>query len=177
MKVIGLIGKKQSGKDTLAKLLIEIGKEEGVNVVTLAFADPLKEELYQKLLKPLNIPIEALYDDRKKHFRLVLQGYGTDIIRELVDEDYWVNKVREEVLKYKDTNTLVILTDVRLPNEVSLVGEFDGYSIRVIRPDQEENDLHISECALDSFKTNLSIDNPSNMLEYYTRAKRLYKLL
>lgn len=142
MIIIGITGKMQAGKDSFADA---ISKTTSIPVIKLSFADALKEEVWERILKPDGIPKEALYDERKKYFRLILQGYGTDFRRNFCSNDYWTLRLNEKLKKLRLENFegIVTIPDVRFQDEVDLVEEWGmhtaSYLVSIERPEAEEN--------------------------------------
>jgi hypothetical protein len=98
--------------------------------------------------------------------RNVLQYIGTDYFRTL-DEDYWVNQCRGYSRPLLDAGRRIVIPDMRYPNEVGLVREFDGDTWRVLRTleDRLQNEFrkHRSERALDSTVMDLDIENDGTL--------------
>src|SRR5258705_8611646 len=141
MILIGLSGKKRSGKNTVAKL---IGTLTNLTIKEVAFADALKEEVS----KACGITIKYL-EEHKDNFRLILQGWGTDFRRGLQDDNYWTSKVEHDILLAANTGTdICIVTDVRFVNEYNCLNKLGAVLIRVDRPSQS-TDQHVSETSLD----------------------------
>lgn len=155
--IIGLIGKKKSGKDTIASMMLDILHDdpEKINIVmTTSFAAALKKEVCEGC----GISYEYL-TEHKDNFRLILQGWGTNFRRQLCGEDYWVKKVESEILMLNNTD-YVIITDVRFQNEADMIKKMSGYLIRVFRDKTDDyTDLHPSEEQMDLIKTHSIIDN------------------
>lgn len=182
--LIGLLGRKRSGKDTFAQRLVE---EHGYK--RFAFADALRQaaehldpiiaaeagDVYGGYgeLGAVDIPgitryvhlSEALaesggWEGIKGHYlyadeaRRVLQHMGTGV-REL-DEDFWLRVVMEQV---RDHDGPAVITDVRFPNEHWAVSWAQGFLVRITRPGLPTDDLHISETALDDHPTDATIAN------------------
>lgn len=151
MIVIGLIGKLQSGKSTLAKMIYD--KIPGCHII--GFADSLKQMI-------LNAGIcnkEELWDKKTNFSRMMLQKIGTNLIRYQIDQDFWLKKMKftiEDIsLKYSGVSTIII-HDVRFKNELSFIREnYKSKIILIKRPlfefNNDEN-LHISETELSNFK-------------------------
>jgi len=156
--IIGLSGKARTGKSTVSKYL-----QDKFNFTEYAFADELKfyAEKYGNFTK------EELYGNKTPECRRMLQAIGS-VLREEVDKDYWVNKLRPTLL-YATSN--IVISDVRMLNEADLIKEFDGYLIRIERENAniEYGKTHISETHLDNYNewdfiinNNGSIDNLYN---------------
>ena len=90
--------------------------------------------------------------------RELLQVLGTDIIRNKIDKDFFVNRTCEDIVIYKYYFDVIIISDVRYPNELEEPQKrFQNVTtIKVERPNFE-NDLtkkqkeHATETALDNY--------------------------
>lgn len=186
-KLIGLAGRKESGKSELASICNKYGYE------TLSFATPLKT-LIANLLgitiadvnklknanntyvlqsmdliflsKETDIPIEIIKekcgDKSFKNTRELMQFIGTDLIREYCS-DWHINKVREIIETNGDKN--FVIDDVRFPNERELIESLGGTLWFVVRPKLNNVSNHISETALKWQEfDNIIVNNKS--LEY-----------
>ena len=142
MIIIGLSGKKQSGKDTVCSMIQN--RYTNLRIPRVAFADALKEEV----AKALEIDVEEI-NANKKHFRTILQWWGTEW-RRSQDKEYWLKRLQEKVDEHNDEADAVIVTDCRFPNEADLVMEMGGYVIQVIR-DTDHSDSHPSETSMDGY--------------------------
>lgn len=151
MTVIGVSGKKRSGTDTFFQMLEQ---HSDVPVYRLAFADTLKNEIYERILEPDGLSRSMLdNDETKEQFRLLLQWWGTEYRRRLFRDDYWLTKLSEQLEQYKDQDVIVVITDVRFPNEFKFIKSIGGFMVRVSRPGlPNANDAHPSEVALDDEK-------------------------
>jgi Phosphomevalonate kinase len=154
MILIGISGKKQSGKNTVAQMISEITK---LKVVELAFADELKRELAEACQVTTDY-IEA----NKGNFRLGLQWWGTEFRRKLSGENYWVGRLGNRVLRLPATTKVCIVTDMRFPNEYDFISACGGTTIRVNRGGLPP-DNHPSEVSLDGYKFDITINNDSTM--------------
>lgn len=93
-------------------------------------------------------------------FRQLLQIVGTDLFRNQLHENVWVNSLFADYLPTYNTKHPItvdtapkwIITDVRFPNEAEAIKKRGGILIRVNNPDYlpYENE-HLSETALDSY--------------------------
>jgi dephospho-CoA kinase len=178
MKLIGITGKKRSGKDTIGEYLI---KEHGF--IRLSFADALKD--LSRIVFGFND--EQLYGDKKeivdeywKHTpREILQKLGTEIFRievpkvlSNIDKNIWVNVVERKMLNILKENkdAKFVITDVRFSNELEFLKKYDGISIRVNR-DLENNDFsnHESELSIDKLDVDYDIDNNNTLEDLYKK--------
>ena len=147
-KIVGLVGKKHSGKDTFYANCLELYLAGEIKLLPyrLAFADALKEEL----AKQCNTTVEQINKD-KKAYRSRLQDVSIERRRQ--DEEYWINKLAQKMIKYElqeaNTPSLVIVTDVRFLNEAAFIHKLNGKLIRITRPSTDNDiDKHVSETEL-----------------------------
>ncbi len=172
---IGIAGRKRSGKDTVAKIFVEMGYERR------AFADPLKEMAlaidpivhWQRQPDPgimtftLSEIIERYgWEVAKEEFpevRRFLQRLGSEGVRGTFGPDAWVD------LMFPIFRPTVI-TDVRFPSEVDAIrSRGRGVVIRVVRPGYDGDD-HQSERALDDVDLPVVV-NDSTIEELWRRAE------
>lgn len=160
--IIGLSGYAGSGKDEVAKVLVANGWTR------LAFADAIRDAVM--LLNPIlesghrvSHIVETLGWDVAKNYsselRRALQVMGTDIGRELMGPDVWVNKVMAKAV-YGN----FVITDVRFENEAQAIKEQGGEIWRVNRPGKNPVNGHISEVAMDNYEFDLVINNDSDLV-------------
>lgn len=147
--LIGVTGRKKSGKDTIGKYLID-----NHGFVRVAFADSLK-----KACKHIfGFTDEQLYDDTLKEVvdeywqhspREILQKVGTELFRiELprlcknISSDIWIRSVDRKIKKLRsEGHTRFVITDVRFDNELEYITKLQdyikkkhGYTWKVSRP-------------------------------------------
>lgn len=151
MVLIGVSGKKRAGKDTFYSFLSSASPKP---VVRTALADALKQEIYEFVLKPNGLGRELLdSDEHKEKFRTILQWWGTEFRRRMFRDDYWLVKLGETVDRYADQDVVLVVTDIRFPNEFDYIKSRGGLMVRVERPGIARgdglNEVHPSETALD----------------------------
>jgi len=144
-KLIGIMGLKGSGKDTVAKML-------PVSWNRMAFADTLKDItaiLFSWDRGMLEGKTDASREWREKvstywskelgikNFtpRMALQLLGTDVFREHFHQDIWVKVLKNKII---NTNSDIVITDVRFPNEANMIKELGGNIVQVIRGELPE---------------------------------------
>ena len=137
--LIALTGKLESGKSTLAK---EIKKHHDEHAVcTLAFAKALKD----MCLDYFNFKWADLYTiDGKKTIhpfwgitaREFMQRLGQGL-RDAICPDVWVKLLQSQIMVKKDIYDIIIVDDARMPNELEMIRNLGGITVRVIRPDYE----------------------------------------
>lgn len=113
---------------------------------------------------------ENWYEDKTMMSRLLLQTYGTQIFRDRVNENHWVDQVLKRLIGCDEEYTLV--TDTRFENEIEHVKRVcSSHGIKVITIRIERymrtNNLyeHESEKGLDDYKNWDLIVNNNGTLE------------
>lgn len=162
-KIIVLSGKQYSGKDTVAKIILE----ELKNFKRVALADAIKLE-YGKQKGLTYEQIEA----EKSKYRPDLIALG-DAGR-AIDKDYWIKKIID--LPYD-----LIIPDVRMKRELEFFQSQKAFSIRVNSPKAQRElrgvlvkDDDVTECDLDEIKSwSYVIENESSYEELVNKSKFL----
>jgi hypothetical protein len=144
--IIGLTGYAQSGKDTVAKILVD-----NYGYQRIAFADKIRELLYEtsspKFIKSL---VDQVGWEEAKQYEMIreaLQRTGV-AARKVFGEDFWISQAFSG---RKEIDNLVI-TDVRFTNEADYIKWFPGSQLwRIKRSGVEAVNSHISETQLDGY--------------------------
>lgn len=178
--LIGVTGRKKSGKDTIGKYLIN---EHGF--VRVAFADSLKKackEIFGLTNKQLyDDQIKEIVDRYWKHSpREILQNVGTELFRielpklcKFIDDDIWIRSVDRKIRKLRKRGyTKIVVTDVRFDNELDYIKKMKGYTWKVSRPsllkDVDPNiPVHASEALIDGFVCDTHYENERTINELY----------
>lgn len=160
--VIGVTGRKRSGKDTVGRYLVD-----NYGFVRVAYADALKEackiifgfsddQVYGDVLKEIE-------DEYWKHSpREVLQKVGTELFRDRlpqicnnISNDIWIRSVDRQIQNLRKKGyTRFVITDVRFPNELEFIAKYKGQSWKVQRPGivfDSSIPVHASEALIDDF--------------------------
>lgn len=174
--LIGLAGKKGSGKSTISKIICDKH-----NAIELAFADRLKEicsivynvpidyfynpKLKNKIIEKLNITSRKLMQIIGMKYREI----GHDI-PELTVKNPWIYNVEEKIREIHENkeDTLIVISDVRFQDEHDMIKKNGGIIIKIIRPSlnneqSNETSNHISENSMDSFELDHIIYNSSTI--------------
>ena len=151
---IGLVGYSQSGKDTVADILVK-----NYGYTRVAFADKIREFLYG--LNPMVAcsPTGYLQDlvnlvgwdaaKQEPQVRRLLQDLGNSA-RKTIDENVWVTLALGNI----DVNKRVVITDVRFENEAMMIKLMGGQLWRVKRVGVGPVNDHVSESELEGYKVN-----------------------
>lgn len=151
--VLGISGKKGSGKTTVCSIIARL---QPFLFKTFSFADPLKPAV--KILfnwEGLDLtdgPDKETVDERwGVSPRQVLQHLGTDYLRAQYCDDFFVRHMKHRLQALQPSH--VLLGDVRFPNEIDYIksDEVHGIIWRIERPGLVHTDQHSSETALDNF--------------------------
>lgn len=192
---VGLVGKKGSGKTSIAKKCLTYFNDIGYVCGMSHYADDLKglcckyfgvkqhlawgsQEDKEQLSTMLweNMPIQT---DRKglMTVREVLQYVGTELFRK-VNPNIWVDRLFAQIesdhknIKYK----LVFIPDTRFPNEIEAIQSRGGIVMKVVSNRTIEGDGHASEVALDSYNIPFVVDNNGTLEESVAQVhKYLYE--
>jgi UDP-2,3-diacylglucosamine pyrophosphatase LpxH len=159
--IIGLTGYAQSGKDTLAGMLIGLHKYDN-----RAFADPIRKLLYETnpLIKDgyrVKTVVDAYGWDKAKvefpELRSLLQTLGVGA-RTVFGDQFWV----AQGLAGLSAGDKIVITDVRFPNEADAIKALGGQVWRVRRLGIKAVNGHVSETAMDGYKVDqIFINNGS----------------
>lgn len=158
--IIGVAGKKRSGKDTF----YEIVKEELKNyydVKKYAFADLVKDYAVEYF----NIDRR---DIKKEENRFILQGIG-QMFREKVQEDYWIQNTFLKIYnsRKRNPNEISIITDVRYINEAMEIERKDqGLLLKIVNKNNKSFDFHVSENELNDYEFDCVINNNGTFEDY-----------
>lgn len=108
------------------------------------------ERWYKIISKRTGIPYDKVKEELGTtiipNVRTLLQVLGTDIIRKY-NQDWHVNELKKEVETYGD-DYIIIVEDVRFPNECEAITNMGGDVFFVIRPNNFNVSNHISETSL-----------------------------
>lgn len=174
--VVGILGKKFAGKDTLAKTIQLLSNDE---ITILHFADLLKQvcvevfkiemshfvipELKEKdfnqpliiddYLKELNERVGLEIAPKKliaQNPRQLMQYVGTEYVRSVKDS-YWVDKTLEQITD--PYGRLYCIADVRMLNEAKAIQDLPkSMLIKLIRKSDSASDGHKSEVEQEQIK-------------------------
>jgi hypothetical protein len=178
--LIGICGKKFSGKSTVARLL-----HNATGYPVVSFADKLKDvtcvlsgctreqlEDYDFKEKQCVPPYLVPYcgDVEKPTFRAFLQHFGSEVMRG-VNDNIWIDCT----LSNCDENCIV--SDCRSPNEARAVNERGGIVIKVVRPDVKTPDSHQSETLIDEIEADYTLWNDTTLEDLVANVDSLVRLL
>ena len=179
MVLIGILGKKRHGKDTIGEHLIK-----KYSFKRLAFADPLKnmcgilfdfdqEQLYGSMKEATDKNWNITPRDSFTFLGTLFRD-NMDSLFPGIKKDFWIVKTLKEYKKYLNKEESVVITDVRYQNEVEHIKKSGGIIIKVVRKDIDNISTHESETEIDSIKDiDYCIHNDSTLEELYTRVDKI----
>lgn len=152
-KIIIVSGKARHGKDTICSYIKEVCEESNLKVINLSFGSYIKE--YVKKITGWDGSEET-----KETVRSVLQQVGTEVVRDNIDENFFVKRLMDDIKVYSYFFDIVTVSDARLVNEIEIPKSvFENVvSINVIRTNFESN-LSLTE---QKHRTETGLDNYNN---------------
>ena len=172
--IIGLSGYARSGKDEVAKILVE-----EYEFAHAAFAEPIRQflmEINPRVNEYFNLrgAINAVgWHEAKKsaEVRRLMQDLGVGA-RKLFGDDFWIERLWEDLA---ETPTIyhVVISDVRFANEADAIKDVGGKVIRVVRPGITAVNSHVSESALDNYTFDSQILNYGTLDELRSTVRTL----
>jgi hypothetical protein len=167
--LIGIVGRKRHGKDTLHTMLRQLSPWP---VERFAFGDAVKAEVSAATGIPVHV-IEQLKDT----FRPALQWWGTEFRREMCHKDYWLPWL-DRALERCPAGTMLCVTDVRFENEAERIKKSGGFLVRIVRDLYgEDKDNHLSEIESDRIAVDVRIRNNGTPDELLEKAEGLLRIL
>ena len=163
--IIGLSGYARSGKDEVAKILVE---EYGYT--RAAFADKIREFLYETNPQIGGNRLQHLIDTygwevakSQPEVRHLLQSIGVGA-RKLLGDDIWIY----QVLKDLHPSDKVVISDVRFKNEAECIESRGGELWRVKRTGVEAVNSHVSEHDMDGYPVDKILKNEGTLEDLRT---------
>lgn len=186
--IIGIIGKKRVGKDTISDYLVN-----NYNFTKYGFGDPVKQIsqiMFDFSDDQINTDLKEEIDNRWNVTpREIFQTIGTEFAREYIHlklpnlkvnkGNFWIAKFNiwyNDMLK-KNKDFKVVISDVRFNNEYDFLKQLGCIFIKVTR-NNNFNDEHKSENELNFLQEtdiNYLINNNENILELYKKVDFIIK--
>jgi hypothetical protein len=175
--IIGLNGRMQSGKDTTAQILMGLFE----NVERVSFAEKLKASASASIgitrdqLEALKlrgeIRVVLFNEDGTEEIiktisgRQYLQYRGTEGGRDIFGEDIWVESALDTPVT---DGTILVVTDMRFPNEIAGVLERGGIAVKIRREEADSKPiLHPSEQTLPDDQFDYFLDNNGSLNDLF----------
>lgn len=181
--LIGIIGKKRSGKDTSGDYLLK-----NKNFTKYSFANPIK----RGAMELFGFTEEQVFGDLKDVVdptwgitpRLVLQIMGTEVFQydmpkyipelQSIGRSFWVKRFEQWYETNKELD--VVICDVRFQHEVDAILKMGGVVWKVTRPNLNNGDEHASEKEMDLIEgVTTIINNDGTLDDLYNKIDILVK--
>lgn len=182
--VIGLGGKLRSGKDAVADHLVaeygfkKMGMSDALHEAMLAI-DPwiLGGDKYVAI-RYSALCEEVGYVEAKKNpeVRRLLQNLGTEVGRNMIGENTWVNIMARKVDDYLYADQPVVVTGIRFPNELTMIHQFAGHVVWIDRPSEQADGAvaqHASENGVSGSQFDRVIVNDGTLEDLYAKVDGL----
>ena len=171
-RIFIISGKANSGKDTTCELINNYVKLKELNSVNLQFSSYIK--MYAKVISGWN-------GDEDTKPRALLQELGTEIIRNKIDNKFFIKRIIDDIKVYSYYCDVITISDARMPEEIDdIYNYFDNVYRINIRRDNYNNNLldnekkHLTETALDGYNNyDYIINNDSSMEALYEKVKKI----
>lgn len=179
-KVLGLGGFKESGKDAFADGLppdkwVVIGMSDPL-VRAVGVVNPYLPDV-QMYLADYWVEQEGDYARMKEQspeYRRILQVFGTDFGRDMVDANIWVDMALDQIQRFRDKGLNVAVTGIRFPNEIEAIRSIGGQLLWIERDGVDSTkDAHASENSVSKRDFDEVVHNDSTIAELHKKAHRL----
>jgi hypothetical protein len=161
--VIGLVGCKNVGKTTVARMI-----KKKWNFPEYTFAEPIKEICkIAFLLDDWQVNDQTGKETLDERWnttpRKLLQTVGTNLFRDCYNTDHWLHHMDHKL--DKTGCPFVVISDVRFQNEATLIKNRNGILIRISRDTQDIIDNHESEQGHEAIQVDDTISNNTSIKE------------
>lgn len=178
--IIGLAGRKGSGKDTVADMIYRLSLEEGDESFSIAFADPVKEvcrtafRIEHKWFRDRELK-STVHPKWGITPREMMQKVGTDMFRSF-DPNIWIKYVQHELMFHYGKVKFLVVSDVRFENEADMVRNLGGKIWHIQgRGEDGVGDSHSSEAGVSILEGDHVILNDGTLADLHaTTRSKLY---
>ena len=189
--VIAITGIAGSGKETFAKMIklalfnkvyaTRVGaekinfcdywkiKENFDSVDIIHFSTPLKE--IASILEGVDVSVYSDRDTKEAHRPFVI-ALGEAL--KSLNPDILLNITKNKI---KSSAKFLIIEDLRLPNEVNYVIENNIPIIKIVRPDIEMVNNHITETNIENIQENIRVVNDGSLEDLFVEAEKIVDLI
>lgn len=172
--LIGLTGYAQSGKDTVAEILVSEG------FTRVAFADIMREALLvlnpyagtYRLREYVSVNGWDVAKVALPEIRNLMQRFGTEVGRGIFGEDFWIKQLLN---RYDLTSKNYVVSDIRFPNEAGMIKDHNGLVWRITRPNVGPVNAHVSDKDMGNIKVDYTLNNDSDLESLVVLTKALLK--
>jgi len=131
--LIGISGFARTGKDSFAAMLSNLLKEQSYKCDIASFAYHIKKDVDLFLKSRLNISAFTENPKEKEIIRPLLVCWGTEIIRNKIDSEYWIQKMHSTCAAHTLQGAKTIIPAFRFQNDVEWIHSLGGTTIYIER--------------------------------------------
>lgn len=176
-RLISFSGALRSGKDAAADYLVghfdfvKMGMSDVLNDVMMVL-NPWTDLDYERPRRYAEVVQIYGYTEAKKdpEVRRLLQVLGTEIGRNMLGENIWVDSMANRIRTALGEGEDVVVTGVRFPNELQMIRSLGGKPVWINRPSEQaapEHAAHASERSLDATHFAIQINNIGTLEDLY----------
>lgn len=173
-KIFIMAGKARSGKDQSALIIKDIYEKKDLKVLNIQYSSYIKD--YAKKI----VDWDGNDDTKPREF---LQHLGTEIIRKQIDENFFVNKIIDDIKVYSYFFDVITISDARCKIEIDIPKEIfkNVIAIHIERPDFDnglsiEQKKHLTEVDLNDYdKYDYKIVNDGNIEQLENKILNIIK--
>lgn len=113
-------------------------------------------------------------DDCVIKLRTLMQYYGTEVMRNHIGKEVWVNSTINKAIQHRDYYGYAVIADVRFVNEWQAVRNVGGKIVHVVRGRLEDKVEHSSEY-ITSSSSDYEIENNGNLMGLFYKVLEFVK--
>ena len=117
---------------------------------------------------------DAYKDDCIIKLRTLMQYYGTEVMRNHIGKEVWINSTINKAIQNRDYYGFAVIADVRFVNEWQAVRNVGGKIIHVVRGRLEDKVEHSSEY-ITSSSSDYEIENNGNLMGLFYKVLEFVK--
>lgn len=163
--LIAIGHKARVGKDTLAWMLVDLLRAEGIDARRYGFADALKAVCRVEYgMRGKDAPLLQRVGVSYRNGTRVWHEYVTSMDEATPTPNIWVTTLLDTIAE--DAPQVAIIPDTRFRNECEAIKESGGLYVRVDRPNRPDtgrDNTHISEVDLDGVAADIVVCNDRDL--------------
>ena len=117
---------------------------------------------------------ESFKDDCIIKLRTLMQYYGTEVMRNHIGKEVWINTTINKAIQHRDYYGFAVIADVRFVNEWQAVRNVGGKIVHVVRGRLEDKVEHSSE-HITSSSSDYEIENNGNLMGLFYKVLEFVK--
>lgn len=177
--VIGLTGKKGTGKDTVANYLVTnyyAHKLSFVQVIRDGLAamlrvDPIIFEARDMRERPIRELVPTLRIDKTP--RQMMQLLASEWGRQMIQSDLWIAIAEHASRHDMESCDFVVISDMRKDDEAEWVHKHNGWVVEIINPRVHSDDTHDTERGVSRHLIDATLINDADIPTLLARTEEL----